>query len=174
MGWIEHGVIMPRRNQGPRLRWLAKRECFYIVWTERGRSRERSTGTADREQAQIALAEFLRQRDRRSGPRHPNEVLVTDLLTEYSTERGPKVAAAHRIAYAVLPLVDFWAGCSVADITPETCRRFAEKRGRSRTHDFGALPTWFCSTRRCCSRSLGRGRALGTRALDLNRIQLAL
>ena len=64
-------IAMPRRNQGPRLRWLDKRECFYIVWTERGRSRERSTGTADREQAQIALAEFLQQRDRRAGPRDP-------------------------------------------------------------------------------------------------------
>jgi excisionase family DNA binding protein len=26
-----------------RLRWLAKRSCYYITWTERGRSRERST-----------------------------------------------------------------------------------------------------------------------------------
>jgi integrase len=122
---------MPRRNQGPRLRWLDKRECYYIVWTERGRSRERSTGTADREQAQVALAEFLRQRDRRAGPRHPNEILVTDLLTEYSTERGPKVAAQDRIAYAVLALTDFFAGNSVADITPQVCARYAEKRGRA-------------------------------------------
>ena len=46
---------MPRRNQGPRLRWLDKRKCFYITWTEHGRSHERSTGTADREQAEICL-----------------------------------------------------------------------------------------------------------------------
>jgi hypothetical protein len=49
---------MPRRNQGPRLRWLAKRHCFYITWTEQGRSRERSTGTADREQAQVSSRNF--------------------------------------------------------------------------------------------------------------------
>ena len=30
------------------LRWLAKRHSFYITWTEYGRSRERSTGTANR------------------------------------------------------------------------------------------------------------------------------
>jgi hypothetical protein len=51
---------MPRRNSGPRLRFLDKRGVFYIVWTDAGRSRERSTGTANREQAEIALAEFIR------------------------------------------------------------------------------------------------------------------
>jgi integrase len=122
---------MSRRNQGPRLCWLDKRKCFYIVWTERGRSRERSTGTADREQAQIALAEFLQQRDRRAGPRDPSLILVTDVLTDYQEARGPKVEAADRIAYAVLALTDFWEGNSVADVTPETCGRYAEKRGRS-------------------------------------------
>jgi integrase len=122
---------MPRRNQGPRLRWLAKRGCFYIAWTENGRSRERSAGTADREQAQIKLAEFLQQRDRRAGPRDPDQILITALLTEYATERGSKVAAKDRIAYAVLALTDFFEGNSVADVTPQTCARYAEKRGRS-------------------------------------------
>jgi integrase len=122
---------MPRRNQGPRLRWLAKRECFYIMWTERGRSRERSTGTADREQAQVALAEFLQQRDRRAGPRDPAQILVTDILTEYQEHRGSKVAAPGRIAFAVLALTDFFEGNSVADVTPQSCGRYAEKRGRS-------------------------------------------
>ena len=50
---------MPRRNQGPRLRWIDKRSCFYITWTEDGRSPERSTSTADREQAEIFFAEWL-------------------------------------------------------------------------------------------------------------------
>jgi integrase len=122
---------MPRRNQGPRLRWLDKRSGFYIVWTEHGRSRERSTGTADRQQAQVALAQFLQQRDRRAGPRDPAQILVTDVLNEYQQQRGPKVAASARIAYAVLALTDFWEGNSVADILPQTCTRYAEKRGRS-------------------------------------------
>jgi integrase len=122
---------MARRNQGPRLRWLDKRGCFYIVWTERGRSRERSTGTADGKQAQIALAEFIQQRDRRSGPRDPSKILVTDILNEYQRQRGPKLEAPARIAYAVLALTDFWEGNTVADVNPQTCGRYAEKRGRS-------------------------------------------
>jgi hypothetical protein len=122
---------MSRRNQGPRLRWLDKRNCFYIVWTERGRSRERSTGTADREQAEIKLAEFLQRRGRRAGPRDPAQVLVTDILTEYQEHVGPKVAAPGRIAFAALALTDFFEGNSVADVSPQSCARYAEHRGRS-------------------------------------------
>ena len=84
---------MPRRNQGPRLRWLQKRQCFYINWTEHGRSRERSTGTADREQAEIIFAEWLQRRGRRSGPSDPSAILVTDVLTEYAMAKADEVMA---------------------------------------------------------------------------------
>jgi integrase len=122
---------MSRRNQGPRLRWLDKRKCFYVTWTERGRSRECSAGTADREQAEIFFAEWLQRRGRRAGPSDPAAILVTDMLNEYLQQRGPKVAATERIAYAVLALTDFFEGNSVAEVTPQTCGRYAEKRGRS-------------------------------------------
>lgn len=95
---------MSRRNQGPKLRWLAERRAYYITWTASGRSRKRSTGTADRE---------------------------TDVLSDYVKERGPKVTAQERIAYAVLALTDFFEGNTIADVTPQTCSRYAEKRGRS-------------------------------------------
>jgi integrase len=122
---------MPRRNQGSRLRWLEKRACFYVVWTEHGRSRECSTGTPDREQAEIFLAQWLQRRGRRAGPSDPAQVLVTDALQDYQEHRGPKVVAPERIAFAVLALTDFFEGNSVADITPITCGRYAEKRDRS-------------------------------------------
>jgi integrase len=122
---------MPRRNQGPRLRWLAKRKCFYITWTEHGRSRERSTGTAEREQAETVFAEWMQRRGRRVGPSDPSSILITDVLNEYQEQRGAKVAAPARIAYSVLALTDFWEGNSVADVSPQTCGRYLEKRGRS-------------------------------------------
>jgi hypothetical protein len=59
---------MARRNQGPRLRWLDKRKRFYVTWTERGRSREFSTGTADREEAEAAFAAWMRVKDCRLPP----------------------------------------------------------------------------------------------------------
>src|SRR6478736_2918372 len=114
---------MPRRNQGPRLRWLRKRNCFYITWTEHGRSRERSTGTAEREQAENVFAEWMQRRGRRSGPSDPAGVFVTDILNDYQEQRAAKITSPERIAYAVLALTDFFEGNSVADVTPETCGR---------------------------------------------------
>src|SRR5690349_5910605 len=108
---------MPRRNTGPRLRFLAKRGLYYVCWTESGRSRERSTGTADRGEAEIALAEFIRQRVRGSGPRDPSEVLVTVILAEYAEEHAASTAAPWRIAYAVDGLTGFWEGRTVANVT---------------------------------------------------------
>jgi integrase len=122
---------MPRRNSGPRLRFLDKRGVFYIVWTDAGRSRERSTGTANREQAEIALAEFIRKRTRRIGPRDPSEVLVTDVLADYAEEHGPATAAPWRVAYAVEVLAAFWEGRAVTSVTRETCRAYGGARGRS-------------------------------------------
>jgi integrase len=123
---------MARRNQGPRLRWLAKRNAYYITWTEQGRSRECSTGTPDREQAEIVFAEWLQLRGRRGGPSDPSAILVTDILNLYLQERGPKIAAPGRIAYAVLALTDFFEGTTLVDVTTQTCGRYVEKRGRSK------------------------------------------
>lgn len=122
---------MPRRNRGPRLHWLAKRGCWYIVWTERGRSRQRSTGTEDRGEAQIALAEFLQRRERRAGPRDPHEVYVTDVLTAYQQERGPKVATPERMGECVTALTPFWQGKTIAQVTPQNCTDYGQARGRS-------------------------------------------
>jgi integrase len=119
---------MPRRNTGPRLRWLKKRKCFYVTWTEHGRSRECSTRTADREQAEIFFAEWLQRRGRPRGPSDPTAILVTDVLNEYAEQRGPKVVAPARIAYAVLALTNFFEGNTVANVTPHTCGRYVEER----------------------------------------------
>lgn len=119
---------MPRRNSGPRLRFLEKRGTYYIVWTDRGRSRERSTGTSDSGRAEIALADFLRLRSRDDGPRDPSQILVTDLLADYAEERGPKTRAPERIAYAMMPLTAFFEGRTVAGVTPEACSSYAATR----------------------------------------------
>jgi integrase len=122
---------MPRRNQGPKLRWLANRKAFYITWTVAGRSRKRTTGTADRERAEAIFGEWLLLRGRRNSPSDPAEILVTDVLNDYLRAREQKVAAPGRIAYAVLALTDFFEGNTVADVTVETCARYSQKRGRS-------------------------------------------
>ena len=151
---------MSRRNHGPRLRWLAKRNSYYVTWTEHGRSRERSTGSADRQQAEIFFAEWLQQRGRRRGPGDPTAILVTDVLNEYAEQRGPKVTAPARIAYAVLALADFFEGNSVADVTPQTCGRFVEERCRSIIRENGEIEK--------------RGRSVGTARRELGVLRAAI
>jgi integrase len=123
---------MARRNSGPKLRFLDKRGCWYITWSEGGRSRERSTATADRQQAEIAFAEFLHERTRAAGgPRDPAEALITDVLDEYAQEHGPMTKAPWRIACAVEALSRFWEGRKVGEITKQTCARYVTQRARS-------------------------------------------
>jgi integrase len=123
---------MARRNSGPKLRFLGKRGCYYITWTEGGRSRERSTGTADREQAEIAFAGWLHERTRDiRGPRDPSETLITDVLADYAEEHGPATSAPWRIACAVAALTPFWEGRMVADVTKQTCAAYVTARARA-------------------------------------------
>jgi hypothetical protein len=56
---------------------------------------------------------------------------VTDVLNDYATEHGPKVAAPRAIGCAVDALTGFWKGRVVADVTPHTCGLYVETRGRS-------------------------------------------
>jgi integrase len=121
---------MGRRNQGPRLRYLEKRCAYYITWTEHGRSRERSTGTADRERAEIVFGAFLQARGR-TGPGDPSEMLVTDALTDYARERGPKVTAPEVMGRAIDMLTGFWEGRVVADVRPQTCSLYCQTRKRA-------------------------------------------
>jgi hypothetical protein len=122
---------MSRHNQGPRLDFLRKRDRYYIVWTENGRSKQRSTGTANRESAEIELARFLRQRKRCSSPRDPAEALVTDILIDYMNARAGKVRAVSRIAYAVEPLSRFFEGISVQQ-APSRCDASSKWRRNTR------------------------------------------
>jgi len=79
----------------------------------------------------LIFAEWMHVRGRRTGPRDPSAILVTDVLNDYAQQRSQKVEAPERIAYAVLALTDFFEGNTVADVTPQTCERYAEKRRRS-------------------------------------------
>lgn len=63
-----------------------------------------------------------------AGPQNPAEVLVTDVLNWYATERGPKVADAARLGHAVDALASFWEIRTVADVTPWTCDAYERHR----------------------------------------------
>ena len=119
----KYGETMSRRNQGPKLKFLAKRGCFYIFWTERGRSRERSTGTADSAEAQIKFAQFLQRYTQKLGSRDPAEILVTDVLTDYLERLEVSGKDSERAAYAAIPLSEFFMGKSLAE-APALCEGY--------------------------------------------------
>jgi integrase len=58
-------------------------------------------------------------------------VLLTDALADYAEEKGAKAMASERIAYAIVPLADFWEGRTVANVTRQTCEAYHKWRARS-------------------------------------------
>ena len=135
---------MPRANPGPRLRLFGPDDrhgakprkgfadyVWYIVWTESGVRRERSTGAGleDRGAAEKALAEFLGARAPRIvGPRHPHEILIADVLDLYGTEHAPNATDAARIGHAIAALLPWWGERTASTITLETCRAYFRHR----------------------------------------------
>ena len=122
---------MPRPNKGPRLGLKRGRPNYYVRWTEAGRSRERSTGTADRREAEGVLAEFIQQRGVTWRPRDPREFPVIDALEIYGTERAPNTADPARIGHAITALTSFWGESFIGDVNDHTCMAYEEFRNRA-------------------------------------------
>src|SRR5512132_3398014 len=108
---------MPKRNTGPKLRWFPDRGAFYVCWTVNHGSRKCSTGTADREEAEAFLADWLQRRACRSGPSDPVKILITDCLAVYGKERGPEVMGQETLGRSIDNLINFWQGRVISEIT---------------------------------------------------------
>jgi len=125
---------MPRPNRGAYLRFIRERGLYYVQWSEAGTIRKRSTGSADSREAEAFLARFIveRQRaERPAGPRDPGSFPIAEVLDFYGTEHAPITAAPERIAYAMIPLLEYWNDSMVGDIVPETCRAYGRWRERA-------------------------------------------
>lgn len=121
---------MPNRPKGARL-YLRSRPGRDPVWVilDTGQP-ERSTGTADRRQAEAILAAHIADRTRsRSGPADPENMTVAEVLTLYGEGHAPHTQTPERIGYALDPLLSFWSSLKVAAIAGNTCRRYAAERG---------------------------------------------
>lgn len=125
---------MPRPNRGPYLKFLRERAVYYVFWSEAGVTRKRSTGTADRREAEKCLSAFLRERElafRPAGPASPSSYTIASALDLYGTLHAPHTADPARIAYAMTPLLDFWCEQTVDAITRQTCKAYVAWRERS-------------------------------------------
>ena len=92
---------------------------------------ELSTGTGDREQAEIALAQYIASKGRTGGPSDASEITISEILEIYGREHAPTVAAPERQGYAISALVPFWGDLPASSIKGETCRRYAAHRAKA-------------------------------------------
>lgn len=118
---------MPRK--GARLIWR-ERPGRPGVFAIKDTGVEISTGTGDRQQAEIHLAEYIARKNRASGPVAADTMTVGEALTIYGEEHAPTVAAPERIGYAMQALLPFWGALPVSAVKGATCRRYAATRTR--------------------------------------------
>ncbi|OAO05377.1 hypothetical protein A8B76_02740 [Roseovarius indicus] len=118
---------MPRKSKGPRLDWWNAKGVWRIRDTG---CADRSTGTADRREAERALAAYIASKDTVTGSRRADQITITEVLDIYGREHAAATAAPERIGYAIDALLAFWGSLTVADVKGETCRRYANSRVR--------------------------------------------
>lgn len=132
---------MPQYAKGPRLYRRRDTGIYLIRDTGVG---ERSTGSRNREEAEKALAIYITQKDRPSGPANPDELTIVDALNHYMEEHAIDTVAPERIGYAVDALLKWWGMKPVSAITKETCRAYgvSRKKAKSRDPKTGNVTEW--------------------------------
>ena len=121
---------MPRPAKGARLYWRrgsSRKPAQWVILDTGGI--ERVTGTTDQRNAEKALSDYIRERDRGiRGAASAEELTVGQILHVYGEEHAPHVQDPARIAYAIDALLPFWETRRVAAVTAATCRRYAVER----------------------------------------------
>ncbi len=118
---------MSRPSKGARLQYRADRSVFII----RDGEHRVSTGTGERSEAEQALAAYIAQRDRPTGPSAPDRVTVARALDIYARERAPHVKDPARIGDCIRALVPILGPLPLSTITGEVCRRYGKARNRA-------------------------------------------
>ena len=118
---------MPRKAKGARL-YQRSSEIYYIRDTDGSFV---TTRTRDRGEAESALARYIVERGRPTGPASPENMTCDDVLDLYGTERAPLLKSRARIGGAIQALVPVLGSVPVAGITAAVCRRYAAVRGVS-------------------------------------------
>lgn len=133
---------MPRKPGPARLERDRKRPKdgnWYIYWTEGGRSREHSTGTRDRDEAELYFEEWKLRRRRPGRAVHPEEFFVTDAVSHYLTHQLDEVMDPERLANAAKPIIKFFDGYSVGEVHDALVKDYCAQRRRRKNIQDGTL-----------------------------------
>lgn len=105
---------MGRHNEGYRLKKPTWAKCWYITWSEGGRSKRVSTGKTDRKEAEIVLERVRAE----IGKDDADDITVSQALEDYMTERAPHIASGATTGYHAKPLHSFLGNDMTADLKP--------------------------------------------------------
>jgi integrase len=118
---------MTRPSAGARL-YQRKRNGRPTVWCIRDGASEVSTGTIDRRQAEIALAEYIRRKDATADAA---KMTCGDVIEIYMKEHGAHVSDTERLKYSFKAIFPFWGKLYVRDVNASRCRQYVAARGVS-------------------------------------------
>ena len=118
---------MSRPTKGARL--FRRRNGIFYIRDESGAFK--STRTRNSREAEGALARYIAEKGRPTGPASPEAMTVADALDLYGAERAPHTKDPARIAYAMQALIPILGALPVASVTGEVCRRYGKARGVS-------------------------------------------
>lgn len=120
---------MARPNHGPRLE-IGGGGNYEIRWTEGGRSKRRSTGTANLREAQREFALFLSEAERAA---RPDGLTVNEILDAYEERHvAPKVASKRTSKQCIQNLRPYFGELIAADIKPQHVEQYTERRKAGR------------------------------------------
>lgn len=128
---------MPRQAKPARL-WLqpARRDrdgnvVERPVWVIRDRGRKHSTGCGPdaRGEAEKRLSEYLVARHApRQGRRHPDQILIADVLSLYADDVAPKHADPSETGRRIGELLEFFGRRRLSEVNGSLCRQYALAR----------------------------------------------
>ena len=101
------------------------------TWIIAHRGREISTGSGaeDRAGAEQALQAYLAaQYEPPSRERHLARLRISDVMTAYLTEHAPSTASPDWLGFMALPIIEWWASKTLADVRAPTCREYVAHR----------------------------------------------
>src|SRR5690606_12879928 len=136
-----------RRHKGPRV-YLRERAGRPAQWVIRDGARETGTGCGaeDRAGADEALEAYLADKyTPPSGTSALDKLLIADIVNTYLKDRGPKVAEPDFLKYTALPVLEWWAGKTLADVKKAACDAYVDWRkekvsDQTARHDLKKLP----------------------------------
>src|SRR3954465_11262102 len=121
---------MPRRGKGARL-YLRERGGRPAMWVILDHGREISTGACKNDigTAEEALVGYISKKHRPNfGNGHPTQVLIADALAEYGEFHAPTTRRADLVGGAIVKLLGFFGGRTVATITSKLCGEYVQWR----------------------------------------------